>query len=100
MILDIPEDFTEALKVYDLPFAQEADGITYFRVFYHSENIIIGGAGFLFCCKIFKQICDGVTLWLKFTGIKGNAARCLGPDSGGMVKIVRTEAGFLDLLRR
>ena len=100
MVLNITQGFPEPLEMDDLPLAQETDGITHIVVLDHAQDVVVGGAGLLLCRQVLEQIGNGVSFGLEFTGIKGNAARCLGPDSGGMVNIVRTEAGFLDLLRR
>lgn len=58
MILDIPEDFAETLKVYDFPFAEEADRIGYLRIFHHAQDVFIGAAGFLFCCNHIRTTLD------------------------------------------
>lgn len=50
MILQNSQSFAEALEVNDFPLSQVADGITYLRVSYHPQDIVIGGAGFLLCC--------------------------------------------------
>lgn len=47
MILQNSQSFAEALEVNDFPLSQVADGITYLRVSYHPQDIVIGGAGFL-----------------------------------------------------
>ncbi len=62
MILDIPQGFTEPLEVDDLPLPQETDGIADIVVFNHAQDVVVGGAGFLLCCQIFKKICDRVAL--------------------------------------
>ena len=99
MLLNIPQGFAETLEVDDLPFPQKTDWVAHFRVFYDSEDIVVGGAGFLLCCQILKQIGYGIALGLEFTGIKGNPACGLGPDAGGMINIVGAKARCLDLLR-
>lgn len=99
MILHVPEGFAESLEVDDLTLSQEADRIADFRVFDHTEDVLIGGAGFLLCRQVLEQIRDGIALGLEFTGVEGNAAGCLRPDTGSVVDIVGSEAGGLDLLR-
>ena len=47
MIADDAHGFTETLEVNDLTGTQEADRIYNIGIFYHTKNIIIGGAGFL-----------------------------------------------------
>ncbi len=54
MLLNRAEGFTKPLEMDDLTFPEEADGITDFRVFDDAEDIVVGGAGFLFCCQILK----------------------------------------------
>lgn len=99
MVLNVPEGFTKALEVNDFPFPQEADGIADIVVFDHAEDVVVGGAGFLLCRQIFKKICDGIAFRLKFTGVKGDTACCLRPDTGGMINIVGAKAGFFYFLR-
>lgn len=48
------------------------------------------------CCKIFKQIGNGIPLALEFAGIKRNPACSLRPDANGMINIVRAKSGFFD----
>lgn len=100
MILHIPQGFAEPLEVYYLPLPQEADWVTYLRILNHAEDVIVGNPGFLLCCQILKQIRNWIALRLEFTGIEGDAASSLRPESGGVVNIVRTKAGFLDFLWR
>lgn len=99
MILHIPKGFAEPLEVDDLTFSQETDGIADLRVFDYTEDIVVGGAGFLFCRQVLKQICDRISLGLEFTGIERHTACRLRPDTGGVVDIVGAEAGGLDLFR-
>lgn len=40
--------FTETLKMHDFAFPQESDWCTYIRIFDKAEDIVVGGAGFLF----------------------------------------------------
>ena len=99
MVLNVPQGFAETLEVDDLPLPQKPDGIAYFRVFYNTQDIVIGGAGFLLCCQILEKIRNGIALGLELTGVKGNAACGLGPDAGGMIDILGAKARCLDLLR-
>lgn len=50
MILNDPQGFAEALEVHDLPGPQETDRIADFRIFDQTQNVVVGGAGFLLCC--------------------------------------------------
>lgn len=63
MILQNSQSFAEALEVNDFPLSQVADGITYLRVSYHPQDIVIGGAGFLLCCN-----CERTTYHVKQIG--------------------------------
>ena len=53
-ILNDAECFTESLEVHDFPCTQEAYRVAYFLVMDKAEDIVIGGAGFLFCCDLVK----------------------------------------------
>lgn len=55
------ESFSETLEMNDFAFPQETDRITYFRIFDQAQNIVVGGAGFLFRSHILEKICDGIT---------------------------------------
>ena len=48
ILLDESERFTESLIMYDLAFSQETDRVEDVRVVAHADDVIIGGAGFLF----------------------------------------------------
>ena len=54
IILDYAKPFAEPLEMNDLALSEESNGVNNVRVIYHSQNIVIGGAGFLLCCKIFR----------------------------------------------
>lgn len=54
MFLDGAEGFTKPLEMDDLTFPEEANGIADFRVFDDAEDIVVGGAGFLFCCDLVR----------------------------------------------
>lgn len=54
MIADDAHGFTETLEVNDLTGTQEADRIYNIGIFYHTKNIIIGGAGFLLWCDLVR----------------------------------------------
>lgn len=57
--------FTETLIMHHLTLTQEPDRVAYFRVFYESEDILIGSSGFLFGRHIFMQIRDRIALGLE-----------------------------------
>ena len=96
MFLDTSERFTEPLVVDDLAGAQELNGICNLGdISDYAENIVVGAAGFLFGGQVLMKVGDGISLGLEFTGVKGNAACGLGPDSHSVVDIVIAKAGFL-----
>ena len=48
--LEAAQGFTESLEMNDLPFPEEADGIAHIRLLHQTQNVVVGGAGFLLCC--------------------------------------------------
>ena len=94
-----PQAFAKPLIVDDFPRPQKADGILYIGIIHQTEDIVIGGTGFLFSSHIFMKIGDGVTLGLEGGGRKRRPGCCLGPNSHSMVHKIRSKALFLDLLR-
>ena len=55
LFLDGAKCFAKSLEMYHFPCTQETDRISNFRdISYYTENIVISGACFLFCCKVFK----------------------------------------------
>lgn len=91
--------FTEALEMYDFPGAEELDGVRDFRnIADYAEDVVIGGACFLFCSQVFKQIGDGISFALEFAGIKGDSSGSLGPDANSVIDIVGAKTGFFDFL--
>ena len=97
VILGNAQGFTEALVVDDLPGSEELDGFTDIRILDQAQNVVVGGAGFLFRSHTFVQICDDVSFYLKFTGIEGHTACCLRPDTNGVIHIIIGKSAFLDL---
>lgn len=45
------QTFAETLVVDNFALTQEADRLTDFRVFYKTENVVVGSACFLLCCN-------------------------------------------------
>ena len=86
--------------MHHLTLTQEPDRVAYFRVFYESEDILIGSSGFLFGRHIFMQIRDRIALGLEVGGGPGGAPCGLGPECKGVVHIVFVESGFFQFLRR
>ena len=83
----------------DLSCPQESDGIGDFRIFHQAKDIVVGGAGFLFSGQILMQIRDRIALGLELCRGKRYAARCLGPDTHGVIYIVRGETVLLNFFR-
>ena len=54
LILGDAQGLAETLEVHDFPFSQIADRITYIRVFDDAEDVVVGGAGFLFWRDLVK----------------------------------------------
>ena len=50
VVLDHAHTFPEALEVDDLALTKEADGITDVGVIAEAQDVVVGGAGLLFCC--------------------------------------------------
>lgn len=99
MLLNRAESFAETLEMNDFTFPKEADRVADFRVFDDTEDVVVGGAGFLFRRQILEQIRNRISLGLEFTGVERYAACCLRPDAGSVVDIVGAEAGGFDLFR-
>ena len=51
LLLGQTHRLAEALEVNDLPLTQEADDVVYIWVVGKAQNVVIGEAGFLFCCN-------------------------------------------------
>lgn len=51
LLLGQTHRLAEALEVNDLPLTQEADDVVDIRVVGKAQNVVIGEAGFLFCCN-------------------------------------------------
>ena len=56
MILGYPEGFAEPLEVDDLPFTEEPDGVTDFRVFDQPEDVVVSEPCLLLCCDHIRTI--------------------------------------------
>ena len=83
----------------DFPGPEKFKGFSYLRVFNNSDQVVIGGPGFLFCRQVLMEICYGIALGLEFTGIKGNARSSRWPQGCGMVDIISVKARCLGLFR-
>ena len=58
IILHDTQAFAEPLEMNDLTLPEEADRIDDIRIVHHAENVVIGGAGFLFCCNCERTTCN------------------------------------------
>lgn len=47
LILGYPQGLAETLEMHDFPGSQEFDGLTYIRLFYQPQDIVVGAARFL-----------------------------------------------------
>ena len=54
MVLHDPQAFAESLIMYDFSFPQEADGVADLRIFDQTKDVVISGAGLLFCCDFVR----------------------------------------------
>ena len=94
------ESFTEALVVYDLSFAQIADRVTYFRIFYEAQYVVVREARFLFSSHIFVQIRDWIPGGLDHRRAPRLTGSRLWPKADRVVDIVGGEALFLEFIGR
>lgn len=92
--------FAEALEVHDLTRPQELERLAHIRVVDQAQQVVVGRAGLLLCCQIFKQVGDRVALALQRRRRKRDARRGLRVDAGRMVDEVGVEAALLDLFGR
>ena len=100
IILHNAKRFAKTLIMHNLPLSQEADRVENIRVIAHADDVIIGGAGFLFRSHVFGQVCDGITLRSKAKRVKREACRRLRVDPRGMIDEVGLEPRFFNLLHR
>ena len=61
-VLSCTERFTEALVVYNLTLTEKTDRITHIGIIGKSQNIVIGGAGFLLGSHILIYIRKNIAL--------------------------------------
>lgn len=99
MLLNHAQSFAEALEMHDFPRPKEADGVDDIGILCDAQDIVVGGAGLLFCSQILSKIRDGVAFGLEFTCVLRNPTGRLRPYGKGVVDIVGAKAGGLDLLR-
>ena len=84
--------------MHDFTLSEEADRVTHIWVIGKAENIVIGGAGFLFSRHILMQIGDNIALGLEICHSKRRTRRRNGVDAGSVVNEVSVEAACLYLL--
>ena len=97
-LLGDTQQFTESLIMNNFPFPQEFNGFTDIIILDNTQDIVIGAPGFLLCGHILMKVRNYVSLGLELTSIKRNPSCCLGPDTGGVIDIVRSEALFYQLV--
>lgn len=90
--------FAEPLEMHDLTLSEKSYGVDNVRVVYHSQNIVIGGAGFLLCRKIFRQIGYGIALALKICSCKGSSRCRLRIDTCCMVNKISVKPALFYLV--
>ena len=54
IILHGTQGFTESLEMGDFPLSQIPDGVYDIRIVNHSQDVVVGCAGFLLCCNFTK----------------------------------------------
>ena len=58
------------------------------------QNILLLFSGCSICCKVFKQIGNGISFALELACVKRNTACGLGPDPVSVIDIIGTESAF------
>lgn len=53
--LIVVKKFAETLEVNDFSFAKEFYNFVYVRVVGKPQNVVVGSAGFLFCCTLLRH---------------------------------------------
>ena len=91
------QGFTETLVMHDLPCAQEFYRVAHVGIIAHSENVVVGRAGFLFGCQIFMEVGNRVALGLHIRRSPRHAACRSRINAGGMIDVIRCKAGIHDL---
>ena len=91
------ERFTKALVMHDLPRAEEFDGVSDVGVVAHTEDFVVGHAGFLLGGEVFMKIGDGVSLGLHIRRRPRRAACRCRIYACRVIDIIRREAGIHDL---
>ena len=84
--------------MHDFPRAEEFDGVAHVGIVAHTENIVVGRAGFLFGGEVLVKVGDRIALGLHGGSCPRESACCRGVNAGGVIDIVRREAGIHDLL--
>ena len=100
LILGNPQTFTKPLVMDHFPGPEELNGFTDIIILHNAQDVVIGTSGLLLSCHILVEIRDHIALGLEFARIKGDTACCLGPDTCGMVNVVRAKALFYQLVCR
>lgn len=73
VILNYPQTLAKTLEVDYLSLTQELYGIAYVRIVSKTQDVVIGGTGFLFSRHILDQISYGIALGLEVCGSKRNS---------------------------
>ena len=94
LLLNHTKCFTETLEVINFTLTKELNWVGNFWVFYKTKNVVVGGTRLLFCCKVFKEVCDWVPLALEFASVEWNTTCSLRPDTARMVDIISSKSRF------
>ena len=98
LLLGDAQQFAKSLIMNDFPLPQEFNGFTNVIILDNTQDIVISAPGFLFCGHILMKVRNHVSLGLELTCVKRYPSCRLGPDTGGMVDIVRSEALLYQLV--
>ncbi len=98
LILNQAKAFAESLIVNQFALAQIFDRVAHIGVFYETEDVVVGQAGFLFCCQVLMKVCNGIPGGLDHAGTPWLAGSSLWPQTDGVVHVVRGEALLLQFL--
>ena len=97
-VLNQPHTLAEALEVHDFSFPQKTDGVSHVRIVAETEDVVVGGAGFLLRRHVLRQVGDGIPLGLERRGGEGHPCGRDGVDARGVIHKIGVESPLLDLL--
>lgn len=96
--LIVVEKLSEALEVNDFALAEEFNYLVYVGVIGHTENIVVGSAGFLFRSQIFRNVGDRVGFRLDISRRERYSCRRSGIYGIGVIYIISARTIFIEAL--